>query len=154
MDTTQAMSPARLPVFVFLYGDHSATYLEEAERIIQSLLESTGIVFGLTDRVAEANLAENLGAAGQISHLIHHYAVETGGQYLTVGNSEQLASALAYMLTEVHLRYVLSFKPAALDGKRHTLRVELTRSANKSFGHPDLRFRTEYIPVSHGSSTQ
>ena len=144
---TEKMSPARLPVFLFLYGDHSATYVNEARDIIQSLLESSGIVFGLNDPASEANPSENLGDAGQISHLIHHYAAETGGQYLSTADPALLASALAYMLTEVHLRYVLSFRPATLDGKRHSLKVELTKSASKTFGNPELRFRTEYIPI-------
>ena len=145
---TDAMTPQRLPVFVFLYGDHSATYAKEAENIIQSLLESSGIVFGLTEPGSEANLAENLGGAGQVSHLIHHYAAETGGQYLSASQAELLPSALAYMITEVHLRYVLGFRPAKLDGKRHSLRVELTKASQKVHSDLEIRARDEYIPIS------
>lgn len=147
LTATEASSPSRLPVFLFLYGDHSATYATEADTIIKSLLESSGIVFGLTDPGSEANLNENLGTAGQISHIIHHYAALTGGQYFSASRPEFFSPALAYMLTGVHLRYVLGFRPLKLDGKRHTLRVELTKAARKLNANPDLHFRNEYIPT-------
>ena len=146
---TGSMPSKHLPVFLFLYGDHSATYRTEAENIIGSLLRSSGLVFGLTEQGSETNLSEDLGAAGQVSHLIHHYASETGGQYLSASRPELLASALAYMLAEVHHRYVVGFKPPKLDGKHHSLRVELTKDARKMNADPELRFRDQYIPTKH-----
>ena len=147
LTATQEMTPSRLPVFVFLYGDHSATYVDEAQEIIKSLLESSGIVFGLNEQGNELDLSRNLGAEGQVSHLIHHYAADTGGQYYSTAEPKLMASALAYIVTQVHVRYVLGFEPERIDGVRHTLRVELTKEARRRYGDPELRFRTEYIPV-------
>lgn len=61
---------------------------------------------------------------------------------------ELFAPALDYIITQVHLRYTLGFKPAKLDGKTYQLRVELTRDAQKRFLKTTLRFRSEYIPLS------
>jgi hypothetical protein len=57
------------------------------------------------------------------------------------------AQALDYIVTQLHLRYTLSFQPSKLDGRTHELRVELTRDAQKRFPKTTLRFRREYIPM-------
>ena len=50
VDDSRQTTPAHLPVLLFLYGDHSATYTEEANRIIEGLVETSGIVFGINDQ--------------------------------------------------------------------------------------------------------
>jgi len=37
--------------------------------------------------------------------------------------------------------------PASLDGKRHELKVELTKEARKRFPATELSFRPEYVPA-------
>ena len=43
--------------------------------------------------------------------------------------------------------YELGFIPPAIDGKRHELRVELTKEAKAGHKGLRLRYRPEYIPV-------
>ncbi len=136
-----------LPILLFFYGDHSATYPQEAEKVLVDLLEHSGIVFGVNRESPDTDLKRNLGAPGQISHVIHYFASETGGQYYSSEHVEQFSNAVAYILAQTHLRYVLGFRPPALDGKRHTLRVELTPEASRRYGLPQLRHRPEYIPT-------
>ena len=47
----------------------------------------------------------------------------------------------------LHFRYELGFVPAAIDGKRHELTVELTKEARQRHKGARLRFRPEYIAV-------
>jgi len=47
----------------------------------------------------------------------------------------------------LHFRYELGFIPPTIDGKRHELKVELTKEAKKEHKRVRLRFRPEYIPV-------
>jgi hypothetical protein len=47
-------------------------------------------------------------------------------------------------------RHELGFIPPAIDGKRHELRVELTKKAKNRNKRVRLRFRSEYIPVGEG----
>jgi hypothetical protein len=134
---------SRLPIFLFLYGDHSATFPAEAHAIISDVLETSGMIFGLSDTNCIWPPVPN----GQIWNLVHYYSRNTGGQYYSTLNPELFAPALAYIITQVHLRYTLGFKPSKLDGKTHELRVELTRDAQKRFPKTTLRFRREYIPL-------
>jgi hypothetical protein len=46
LDDAYQATPQRLPIFLFLYGDHSGTFVDEANRIIEDVLETSGIVFG------------------------------------------------------------------------------------------------------------
>jgi hypothetical protein len=48
---------------------------------------------------------------------------------------------------QLHFRYELGFAPPVIDGKRHQLKVELTKSAKEKRKGVRLRFRPEYIPV-------
>jgi hypothetical protein len=54
---------------------------------------------------------------------------------------------LEAILTQLHFRYQLGFVAQAIDGKRHTLKVELTREARAKHKSVRLRFRLQYIPV-------
>lgn len=136
-----------LPVLLFLYGDHCGTYTSEADRIIEDVLETSGIVFGLSDGRWRFD-PSLMFVGGQVSYLVRYYSGETGGDYYTAADPKtDFPAALSYILAQVHLRYTLGFKPLVLDGKRHTLRVELTREARKQHRELQLRFRTVYVPV-------
>lgn len=136
--------PDRLPVLLFLYGDHSATYPDEAGRIIRDVLETSGIVFGMGDG---RSVFGDLAASGQISHLVHLYSRETGGEYYRPPNPEAFSATLDHILAQLHSRYTLSFKPLIFDGKRHKLKVEMTEDARKRYQGIRLRFRQAYIAV-------
>lgn len=57
-------------------------------------------------------------------------AKQTGGLYFTVTPSEY-ERTLDTILMQLHFRYELGFIPPAIDGKRHELKVELTKTAAK-----------------------
>jgi len=146
LKTTHEMTPDRLPIFLFLYGDHCATYVSEANAILQDLLETSGLVFGLNNNGVHFD-SELIQRTGQIFYLVHYYSRETGGEVYSSTDPTLFSNALDYILTQLHLRYTIGFKPKKLDGKRHTLKVELTPEARKKFPAAELRFRPEYIPV-------
>jgi hypothetical protein len=72
-------------------------------------------------------------------------ADETGGLYYSV-RPPLYATVLRTILQELHFRYQLGFRPPALDGKRHQLRVEYSSEAKKVQKKVQLRYRSEYIP--------
>jgi hypothetical protein len=146
LDNVRDSTPERLPIFLFLYGDHCATYVDEAERIIEAVLETSGIVFGMSDNRYPFD-PEQMFRNGQVFYLVHTYSHETGGQFYSTSDPKLFPEALDYILYQLHLRYTIGFKPLVVDGKRHTLKVELTKEAEKRFPAAELRFREEYIPV-------
>jgi len=83
---------------------------------------------------------------GEQAKIMHYMAKHTGGQYFTVPPSEY-ERALDTILMQLHFRYELGFIPPAIDGKRHELKVEVTKTAKKRHNGVRLRFRPEYIPV-------
>jgi hypothetical protein len=136
---------SRLPIFLFLYGDHCATFTDEANAIISDVLETSGMVFGLSEARSLGGPSGNV--MGQTYNLVHYYAGNTGGEYYSTLHPELYEQVLDYIITQLHLRYTLGFKPAKLDGKIHNLRVELTEDAQKRFPKARPRFRREYIPL-------
>jgi hypothetical protein len=146
VSNVQATTPDRLPVLVFLYGDRSGTRLSEADRIIGSILESSGVVFGISDNGWRFN-PESMFGGRNVFYLVHYYSQETGGEFYGVEDPKLYSAALDYILSQLHLRYTLSFKPLALDGKRHQLKVELTKDAQGRFRGARLRHRQSYIPT-------
>jgi hypothetical protein len=137
---------SRLPVFLFLYGDHSGTLAVEASRILSDILESSGMAFGLSTakQIWYMPLAD---VPGRTENLVHYYAMNTGGQYYSTADPQLFALTLDYIITQLHLRYTLGFKPAVFDGKPHDLHVELTKDAQGRFPKTTLRFRAKYYAI-------
>jgi hypothetical protein len=73
-------------------------------------------------------------------------AAKTGGQFFSV-SPQMFSTELDEILVRVHFRYVLGFQPPVLDGKWHTLKVQLTDSATAKYPDARLAFRPAYIPV-------
>ncbi len=155
LKNTHETTPARLPIFLFFYGDGSGTRAEEANNVLTDLLETSGLVFGINDgswpydaRIMFTPYIDEHGFSGpHVRYLVHYYSQETGGEVYSTLDPKLFASALDYILTQLHFRYTIGFKPEKLDGKRHTLKVELTPEARKTYPAAELRFRPEYIPV-------
>ena len=135
-------NPRPLPVIVFLHGDHTGQPRRELDKLVDDFLETSGIVFGIRDDRS----ASLLFIIGEQAKIMHYMAKHTGGQYFSVLPSGY-AAALEAVLMQLHFRYELGFIPPAIDGKRHELRVELTKKAKKQYKRVRLRFRPEYIPV-------
>ncbi|HLW86399.1 MAG TPA: hypothetical protein VKR60_14370 [Candidatus Sulfotelmatobacter sp.] len=135
-------NPKPLPVIVFLHGDHTGQPRQELDKVIDDFLETSGIVFGIRDDQS----AGLLFLIGEQAKILHYMAKHTGGQYFSAPPSGY-AAALEVVLTQLHSRYELGFIPPAIDGKRHELKVELTKEAKAEHKRVRLRFRPEYIPV-------
>jgi len=145
LDDAHHSNPQPLPVIVFFYGDHSGMTREEVDSVLKDLLETSVVVFGINDgavRVSPLVLAYGH-AQPNVAHFL---TAMTGGQYFSV-DPKLFASALDDILVQVHFRYVLGFQPPALDGQRHTLRVELTESANRKYPTIRMAFRPAYVPL-------
>ena len=149
LDETHHQTPARLPVYLFLYGDRCGAPVDEVNRVLEDLLENDGIVFGLNDGAVTYSPYETIHMNGEEAFLVHYYSAETGGQVYSTSDPKLFSNALEYLLTQLHLRYTIGFKPKKLDGKRHRLVVELTPEARKRYGAVTLRYRPEYVPVEH-----
>jgi hypothetical protein len=134
-------NPQPLPVIVFLHGDSTGQPHRELDQLVGDFLETSGIVFGIRD-----SRSPNLHLIGEQSKILQYMAKQTGGEYFSVPPSGY-AAALQAVLKQLHFRYELGFIPPAIDGKRHELKVELTREAEKEHKRVRLRFRPEYIPV-------
>jgi len=135
-------NPKPLPVIVFLHGDHTGQPHGELNKLVDDFLETSGIVFGIRD-YGSPNLHFIIGEQAKI---MHYMAERTGGQYFSVPPSEY-KRALDTILMQLHFRYELGFIPSTIDGKRHELKVELTKEAKKEHKGVRLKFRPEYIPV-------
>jgi hypothetical protein len=134
-------NPRPLPVIVFLHGDYTGQPHGELNKLVDDFLETSGIVFGIRD-----NRAPKLLLFGEQAKILHYMASHTGGQYFSAPPSGY-ADALNAILTQLHFRYELGFIPTAIDGKRHKLRVELTKAAKAQHRGVHLNYRPEYIPV-------
>jgi hypothetical protein len=135
-------NPKPLPVIVFLHGDHTGQPRHELDKLVDDFLETSGIVFGIRDNRS----AGLLFLLCEQAKIMHYMAKHTGGQYYSAP-PPGYAAALDAVLTQLHFRYELGFIPPAIDGKRHELRVELTKEAKEEHKRVRLRFRPEYIPV-------
>jgi hypothetical protein len=158
----------REPIFLFLYGDRCGTHAEEAGSILNDPLRSSAMVYGLNDGTwyaakgtsqsgpASIYSADppavtpmiNIGASlGMTYHLVHYYSGETGGEVYSTLDPKRLSDTLDALLTQLHLRFTIGFRPRKLDGKRHHLKVELMSEAQKRFRAAEVRSRREYIPI-------
>jgi hypothetical protein len=135
-------NPQPLPVIVFLHGDHTGQPINELNELVDDFLETSGIVFGIKD----SRYPRVLPLIGEHAQILHYMAQHTGGQYITASPSEYCV-ALEAILMQLHFRYQIGFIPAAIDGKRHSLKVELTKEARERHKGVRLKFRPEYIPV-------
>jgi hypothetical protein len=134
-------NPQPLPVIVFLHGDYTGQPHRELDDLVGDFLETSGITFGIRDY-----RSPNLRLLGEQSKILQYMAKQTGGIYFSAPPSGY-AVALEAILAQLHFRYELGIIPPAIDGKRHELKVELTREAKKHHKGVRLRFRPEYISV-------
>jgi hypothetical protein len=136
-------NPQPLPVIVFLDGDYTGQPRESLDQVVDDFLETSGMVFGIKD--SRAPIVPML-TGGDVGEIEHYMADKTGGQFFSATPSGY-AGALGMILIQLHFRYELGFTPTAIDGKRHNLKVELTKEAKENHKGVRLRYRPEYIPV-------
>src|SRR5581483_1045386 len=134
-------NPKPLPVIVFLHGDHTGQPRGELNKLVDDFLETSGIVFGIRD-----DRAPGVFLIGEQSKIMHYMAKHTGGQYFSAP-PPTYGAALEAIIRQLHYRYELGFIPPVIDGRRHALKVELTKEAARQHKAVRLRYRPEYIPV-------
>ena len=150
IDDAHRRNPEPLPVVVLLHGDYTGMPAEEVNRLLDDFLETSGIAFGIKDASLPDRGLGLLGNGEQGS--IFHYLVQgTGGEYFSVPPG-QYSTALQSILSRLHARYELGFKPVALDGKRHALTVQFADSAQEQYKSVRLLYRPEYIPTVAGET--
>ena len=142
MDAARSAKPEPLPVVIFLYGDWSGMPKSEADHFIDELLETSAVGFGIRDR-RSPHIWWIPGEQGQVAHYI---AISTGGEYLEA-TPDTYDSCLEQILQQLHFRYELGFQPAAMDGRRHKLTVELTDPVKDRYRKVRLRYRVAYVAL-------
>jgi hypothetical protein len=144
-------NPQPLPVLLYLHSDYTGIPAPEFRSLMDELLETSGIVFGVKDADVRDFIAVPPEAAGNSGHVlsaIHYMSQATGGQYFSI-HPKLFATALKSILLQLHFRYELGFKPSLIDGKRHELKVDFSDEAKKNYKNVRLRYRPEYIPVTN-----
>ena len=66
-------------------------------------------------------------------------AAATGGGYFELTSANDLAATFARVADELHHQYVLGFTPSSLDGKMHSLEVQVAGAGMK------VRARKSYL---------
>jgi hypothetical protein len=136
-------NPQPLPVVEFLDGDYTGQPRAELNSLVDDFLETSGVVFGIKDdRFPRLRPLEH-----EQGEIMHYMADQTGGQFLAAPPA-LYSTALESIIIQLHFRYELGFVPQAIDGKRHELKVELTKEAHEKHKGIRLEFRPAYIPVS------
>jgi len=136
-------NPQPLPVIVFLDGDHTGQPRGRLDQVVGDFLETSGIVFGIKDYNAPVvPMLTN----GEVTEIEHYIARATGGEFF-LASPEHYAVALEAILMQLHFRYELGFAPRPIDGRRHKIKVELTKEALAQHKGIRLKFRPEYIAV-------
>lgn len=141
-EDTRKEKPEPLPVLVFLFGARTGMMSGEANAILDDLLKASAIVYCLNNRYMDPSLLPDLHQA-----VIHYESAETGGEVFST-KPGLFGTALDELLLQVHFRYELGFKPPAIDGAHHELRVELTKQAADTYKPVVVRHRQEYIATS------
>jgi hypothetical protein len=144
LENAHHTKPEPVPVIVFLHSDHDGMPVKEADLLVGDVLEASGIVFGIrSDALPEwPSYWQN----GERASVLLYLSEETGGMFFRV--PEKLyATTLDEILLQLHFRYELAFKPSAVDGKRHVLKVELTGAVKKAQRSTRLRYRPAYIAM-------
>jgi hypothetical protein len=144
LENAHRTKPEPVPVIVFLHSDHDGMPVKEADHLVDDVLETSGIVFGIrSDALPEwPSFWQN----GERASVLLYLSEETGGMYFRVPES-LYTTTLDEILLQLHFRYELAFKPSIVDGKRHMLKVVLAGDAKNTHKATRLRYRPEYIPV-------
>jgi hypothetical protein len=144
IEDSHQRNPQPLPVLLLLHSDYTGIPLRELDPLVDDFLETSGIVFGIKDVDVRDFIFGPLGN-GEMGSVFHYMAAETGGQYFSI-HPRLYATALDSVLLQLHFRYELGFKPPAIDGKRHELKVEFAGKDKRQYKSLGLRYRPEYIP--------
>ncbi len=147
VDATRSLPRDTLPLVVFLYGDYSAMPRGEADAVVDKLLQTSAIAYGLADS-RSPKIRSRSWAGGEQGAIAGYIATSTGGRYFRAATHDY-AGSLKKILEQLHFRYELGFQPASLDSRRHKLTVKLVGKAKKRFKGVQLTYRTAYVPVPH-----
>ena len=144
-DNARQTKPEPVPVIIFLHSDNTGMPAKEVEELIDGVLETSGLVFGIKNS-SQPEWPTHWSNTNERGSILHYLSEETGGQYFRIPE-DLYAAAHEDILLQLHFRYELGFKPPTVDGKRHKLKVELVGDAAAQHKSVRLRHRPEYIPV-------
>jgi Ca-activated chloride channel family protein len=124
-------TPERRVIVVFSDGEDTASHASSgAIAKLARRLDTMVYAIGFTpSRSSDDDDPEPVGP----DPILRKLARDTGGGYLEVDRTGDLAAAFTRISRELHSQYVLAIRPAVTDGRVHTLAVRVHR--------PDVRVR-------------
>jgi len=129
--------PQKVPVVVFLGPSPATVSVNDAERIARDVMSHTSAqVFVIDERVPPRRASSHV-------PLIRYLSQETGGQAFTLTTTTG-KGALERVVDGIHSRYLMAFFPPSMDGKWHTLKVQLSNSAVRKYGKVVVNYRSGY----------
>lgn len=153
-ETSAKDAPGYMPVLLFLHGDQTGAPGHEIDKLLVETLERNAVLFLINDGAfMNWSLPPN---NPERSHVLRFLSEQTGGGAMVVqsgtGDPDGYSEALAAILDRLHGRYQVGFVPQTLDGKVHTLKVELTSEAKKAHPGVFLSARATYRAPAAGDA--
>lgn len=133
---TLQIAPDSLPVFIFLYGDHSGMYHQQVAELLNPSLGPMPVVYGINNGAVSIQAHPITDQYTQL-YVVHFLAEKTGGQVLSTFRGNY-AQELEKILTELQGRYELAFSPPG-NNKEREIRVKLNSEARRNFRSAELR---------------
>lgn len=150
-------APGFMPVLLFLHGDKTGAPPREIDKLLVETLESNAVLFLLNDGALMGwSLPPDI---PERSHVLRFLSEQTGGAAMAVqsgtGDRDGYSEALAAILDRLHGRYQIGFVPQKLDGKVHSLKVELTPEAKQMHHGLSLMAHSSYrAPLAEGRTVR
>jgi len=142
-DTARRLTPKAQPVMIFLYGDHSWMYHDEAEDMVDQPLGALPIVYVINNGAVSVHRVPGSDRYAQ-RFVAHFLADRTGGRVLSSVRGDY-AGDLEEILAEPYERYEIGFVPTAAIGKHFELKVKLSEEGRKKTTSVALSFPPELV---------
>jgi hypothetical protein len=142
-DTARRLTPKAQPVIIFLYGDHSWMYHDEAEDMLDQPLGALPIVYGINNGTVSIHRVPGSDKYAQ-RFVVHFLADRTGGRVLSSVRGDY-AGELEQILAELYGRYEIGFVPTAGIGKHYGVKVKLSEEGRKKTKSVELSFAPELV---------
>jgi hypothetical protein len=131
-------SPGSLPVFIFLYGDHSGMYHQQVSELLDPSLGPMPIVYGINNGAVSIQPHPITSQYTQL-YVVHFLSEKTGGQVYSSFRGNY-GEDLEKILKTLQGRYELAFDAQPNQNKLQEIKVKFSDEARKTFKSADLRF--------------
>ena len=142
-DTARRLTPKAQPVMIFLYGDHSWMYHDEAEDMLDQLLGALPIVYVINNGAVSVRRVPGSDRYAQ-RFVVHFWADRTGGRALSSVRG-YYAGQLEQILAELYGRYEVGFVPTPAIGKHYGVKVKLSEEGRKKTNSVEFSFAPELV---------